>query len=116
MQPIRTQILTTILSTRAPLRWLPAFLQTWQDLLDSLDENKLTPIDCVEYCQELMALASGWKIIGDITHARSTLGKCFQVVRCNLRVPFADPEPFEGHESRALRATAIAAKKLLLEC
>ncbi|KAL4138408.1 hypothetical protein PRIC2_001914 [Phytophthora ramorum] len=107
MQRLRSRALARILATRTPLRWMPDFLRKWQNLLSFVgnDDVRLPHIDLVDYFQERMALARGWKLIGDIVQARSTLVKCFEMTR---RVT-------EGSESQALRRAAVVAKKLLLE-
>ncbi|EGZ25671.1 hypothetical protein PHYSODRAFT_485981 [Phytophthora sojae] len=99
MQTLRTRVLTKMLDTPTPFKWLPPFLDQWES-----------------YCRELVGLASGWKVVGDIGRARSTLGKCFDVVRRHLKAPFARPSRNENDESQALRHVAAAAKQLLLEC
>ncbi|ETN02350.1 hypothetical protein PPTG_16572 [Phytophthora nicotianae INRA-310] len=119
MQALRTRILTKILESRTPLRWFPGFLVAWQNLLSFIGECgdiQFPSIDFVEYCRELTALANGWKLIGDVAQARSTLGKCFEVTRRNLKVPLAETAPFEDDDSQALRCAARSAKKLLLDC
>ncbi|KAG4036836.1 hypothetical protein PC123_g27596 [Phytophthora cactorum] len=119
MQALRPLILTKILGSRTPLRWLPRFLLTWQDLLSSMGESddiQLPSTDLVDYCLELTALAGGWKLIGDVVQARLTLEKCFDVARRHLKVPFAEAAPYEDGDSQALRCAARAAKKLLLDC
>ncbi|EEY53310.1 uncharacterized protein PITG_06951 [Phytophthora infestans T30-4] len=95
MQVHRTRILTKILSSQTPLKWFPSLS---------------------EYCRELTALASGWKLVGDVTQARLTLGKCCEVTRRHLKVPFAKTAPAENVDSQALRSAARIAKKLLLNC
>ncbi|OWZ03643.1 Trimethylguanosine synthase [Phytophthora megakarya] len=98
---------------------MPAFLQKWQHLLRSMDgrgDAGVVSTNTIDYCQELVALARSWKLIGDIIQARSTLGKCCEVTRRHLKTPFAKSMPFENGEHQKLRHVAIAAKELLLEC
>ncbi|KAF1772184.1 Ataxin-10 domain [Phytophthora cactorum] len=95
-------------------------IREWSlDLLSSMGESddiQLPSTDLVDYCLELTALAGGWKLIGDVVQARSTLEKCFDVARRHLKVPFAEAAPYEDGDSQALRCAARAAKKLLLDC
>ncbi|KAF4141627.1 hypothetical protein GN958_ATG09163 [Phytophthora infestans] len=119
MQAHRTRILTKILSSQTPLKWFPSFLLLWQDLLSFIgkrDDIQFLSKGLSEYCRELTALASGWKLVGDVTQARLTLGKCCEVTRRHLKVPFAKTAPAENVDSQALRFAARIAKKLLLNC
>ncbi|GMF29061.1 unnamed protein product [Phytophthora fragariaefolia] len=115
IQTFRTRALKKILNTPTPLRWLPSFLAQWQNVLEESKGATLTPSSRAEYCHELVGIASGWKVIGDIVRARSALGKCFHVVKRYLKTPARTLLP-EGDENQPLQYAAISAKKLLLDC
>ncbi|GMF14106.1 unnamed protein product [Phytophthora lilii] len=115
IQGLRTQAMITILSSQEPQRRLPAFLVKWQNVLNSIGErvDAISSTAHVDYCQELIVLARSWKLIGDITQARFTLGKCLEITRRHLEAPLPGAVV---PTTESLRCVAVTAKNCLLEC